>query len=53
MLPEFDLVTPGSRAEALTALHAEGTVPLAGGTNLLVEMRVFDIPIRADNTNGH
>ena len=48
MLPEFDLVTPGSLAEALAALRAEGTVPLAGGTNLLVEMRIFDIPITAE-----
>lgn len=39
MLPEFDLVIPGSLTEALDALSAEGAVPLAGGTSLLVDMR--------------
>lgn len=41
MLPEFDLVTPCSLPEALESLAggADGAVPLAGGTNLLVELR--------------
>ncbi|MFQ5985548.1 MAG: FAD binding domain-containing protein [Alphaproteobacteria bacterium] len=41
MLPEFDLVQPRSLEEALEALAAENgrAVPLAGGTNLLVDLR--------------
>lgn len=41
MLPEFDLVLPRSLKEALEALAAENgrAVPLAGGTNLLVDLR--------------
>jgi len=41
MLPEFELLTPQTLPEALEML-AEGapdTVPLAGGTNLIVDMR--------------
>ncbi|MCP4538888.1 MAG: xanthine dehydrogenase family protein subunit M, partial [Chloroflexi bacterium] len=41
MLPEFDLLTPQTLSEALEML-AQGTsevVPLAGGTNLIVDMR--------------
>jgi len=41
MLPEFDLLTPQTLPEALDML-AEGTpdvVPLAGGTNLIVDLR--------------
>jgi carbon-monoxide dehydrogenase medium subunit len=38
MLPEFDLVTPGSLAEAFELL-SDDAAPLAGGTSLLVEMR--------------
>jgi CO/xanthine dehydrogenase FAD-binding subunit len=39
MLPQFELIEPGTLAEALDALKAEDAVPLAGGTNLLVDMR--------------
>lgn len=39
MLPEFDLATPASLAEALDALGGDGALPLAGGTNLLVDLR--------------
>ncbi len=38
MLPAFDLTIPASLDEALGAL-GEGAAPLAGGTNLLVDMR--------------
>ncbi len=41
MLPAFDLVVPRSLGEALEALAEGGVVsaPLAGGTNLLVDLR--------------
>lgn len=39
MLPEFDLIIPETLAGALDALRAEDAAPLAGGTNLLVDMR--------------
>lgn len=44
MLAEFDLVMPGDLAEALDILAGEGagdpgTLPLAGGTNLIVDLR--------------
>ena len=44
MLAEFDLVMPGDLAEALDILAADGggdagTLPLAGGTNLVVDLR--------------
>lgn len=35
----FDLVRPGSCAEALALLAADGAVPLAGGTNVVVDLR--------------
>lgn len=41
MLPEFDLLRPRSLPEALALLaeHAPDVLPLAGGTNLVVEWR--------------
>ncbi len=41
MLPEFDLLMPQSLPEAieLLASHGPGTAPIAGGTNLVVDMR--------------
>ena len=41
MLPEFDLLTPQTLPEALDMLAAGApkVVPLAGGTNLIVDMR--------------
>ena len=41
MLSEFDLELPGSLEEALDALAegGDGVAPLAGGTNLLVDLR--------------
>ncbi len=41
MLPEFDLYMPQSLREALECLveHAPNAAPLAGGTNLVVDMR--------------
>ncbi len=41
MLPEFDLLQPRSLPEALEMLAAqgEGALPLAGGTNLVVDLR--------------
>ncbi len=39
MLPEFNLVIPDTLAGALEAVAADDAVPLAGGTNLLVDMR--------------
>ena len=39
MLPEFDLFVPDTLAGALEAVAADDAVPLAGGTNLLVDMR--------------
>jgi len=38
MLPEFEFVSPGTLAEALALLGPDVT-PLAGGTNLIVELR--------------
>jgi carbon-monoxide dehydrogenase medium subunit len=41
MLPEFDLLRPASLEEALALLarYGEDALPLAGGTNVLVELR--------------
>jgi carbon-monoxide dehydrogenase medium subunit len=41
MLPEFDLLRPASLEEALALLarYGEDALPLAGGTNALVELR--------------
>jgi CO/xanthine dehydrogenase FAD-binding subunit len=41
MLPQFDLVEPRSLGDALKVLAEEGgrTVPLAGGSNVLVDLR--------------
>ena len=39
MLPPFDLIEPPTLNEALQALAEEPSVPLAGGTNLLVDLR--------------
>ena len=41
MLPEFDLLTPSTLSEALDLLDsgAPDVVPLAGGTNLIVDLR--------------
>ncbi len=39
MLPNFDLVEPRSLDEALDALADHGGVPIAGGTNVLVDLR--------------
>jgi carbon-monoxide dehydrogenase medium subunit len=41
MLPQFELIEPVTLAEALAALAGPGEppTPLAGGTNLLVDMR--------------
>jgi len=41
MLPEFDLLMPQTLSEALALLadYAPDAVPLAGGTNLIVDMR--------------
>jgi carbon-monoxide dehydrogenase medium subunit len=41
MLPKFDFLRPNTLSEALAMLaeHAPDVVPLAGGTNLIVEMR--------------
>ena len=50
MLPEFDLLTPQTLPEALEMLAdgASRSVPLAGGTNLIVDMRDWPIaPERA------
>jgi len=38
MLPDFDLIQPRTVDEALAALN-DGAQPLAGGTNLLVDLR--------------
>lgn len=44
MLGEFDLEIPESLEEALALLAAdEAPVPLAGGTNMLVDMRAGDV----------
>ncbi len=55
MLPEFDLLTPQTLSEALEML-AQGTsevVPLAGGTNLIVDMRSgYDKPSTLVNVAG-
>jgi CO/xanthine dehydrogenase FAD-binding subunit len=41
MLPEFDLLRPDTLQEALAMLaeHAPDVMPLAGGTNVIVELR--------------
>jgi carbon-monoxide dehydrogenase medium subunit len=41
MLPEFDLLRPQTLSEALALLaeHAPDILPLAGGTNVIVELR--------------
>ena len=41
MLPEFDLLRPRTLPEALALLaeHAPDVMPLAGGTNVIVELR--------------
>jgi CO/xanthine dehydrogenase FAD-binding subunit len=39
MLPEFDLLRPRTMAEALAMLAEDGAMPVAGGTNVLVELR--------------
>jgi CO/xanthine dehydrogenase FAD-binding subunit len=41
MLPEFDLLRPQTLTEALMLLaeHAPNVMPLAGGTNVIVELR--------------
>ena len=41
MLPSFDLLTPQTLSEALEMLAegAPGIVPLAGGTNVVVDLR--------------
>jgi CO/xanthine dehydrogenase FAD-binding subunit len=41
MLPEFDLLRPQTLSEALALLaeHAPDVMPLAGGTNVIVELR--------------
>lgn len=39
MVPEFDLFIPDTLAGALEAVAADDAAPLAGGTNLLVDMR--------------
>lgn len=41
MLPEFDLLTPKTLPEALALLaeHAPDVLPIAGGTNLIPDMR--------------
>lgn len=41
MLPEFDLLRPRTLPEALAMLaeHAPDVMPIAGGTNLIVELR--------------
>ena len=47
MINNFDFVRPGNLAEALDLLAAEGRiVPLAGGTNVLVNMKLA--PLAAD-----
>ena len=39
MLPEFDLLRPRALPEALEMLADGEAAPIAGGTNLLVDMR--------------
>lgn len=39
MLPEFELVQPRTLPEALRRVGADGNLPLAGGTNVLVDLR--------------
>jgi len=41
MLPEFELLTPETLMEALDMLaeNAPDVAPLAGGTNLIVDLR--------------
>ncbi len=39
MLPEFDLLRPKTMPEALDMLADAGTMPIAGGTNVVVDLR--------------
>ena len=39
MLPEFDLLRPKTVSEALGMLAEDGAMPVAGGTNVLVDLR--------------
>jgi len=39
MLPEFELLMPATLSEALEMLAAGGVKPIAGGTNVIVELR--------------
>jgi len=39
MLPEFDLLRPKTLPEALAMLAEDGAMPIAGGTNVLVDLR--------------
>lgn len=39
MLPEFDLLHPKTVPEALAMLAEEGALPIAGGTNVVVDLR--------------
>ena len=55
MLPEFDLLTPRTLSQALDMLSAGGSeiTPLAGGTNLIVDMRDgYDSPGTVLNIAG-
>ncbi len=39
MLPEFDLLRPGTLPEALAMLASGNALPIAGGTNVIVDLR--------------
>jgi len=39
MLPEFDLLRPKTLPEALAMLAEDGAMPIAGGTNVVVDLR--------------
>ena len=39
MLPEFDLLRPKTVPEALAMLAGDGAMPIAGGTNVVVDLR--------------
>ena len=39
MLPEFDLLRPKTLPQALDMLAEEGAMPIAGGTNVVVDLR--------------
>jgi len=39
MLPEFDLLRPKTLPEALAMLAEDGAMPIAGGTNVIVDLR--------------